>query len=162
MRVRARGVGEPRVQEQLVFDHTSTWEGPLQSVEVIRASKEPGALRRPLLLGVSRKDFVGALTKRAPRERRARTLAVLAEAVDRGAAILRVRDIAATSAYLRVRAAPGGESPVRPTYVSTRRSAESPKQRRPGHDPRPSREPRERRRAASSLIILDELSHFRE
>jgi dihydropteroate synthase len=63
-------------------------------------------------VAVSRKDFVGALTGRPPRERLAGTLAALAEAVDRGAGILRVHDVAAASDYLRVRAALRRESPV--------------------------------------------------
>jgi dihydropteroate synthase len=104
-----RGVGE----EQLVFDPgIDLAKTPTESVEVLRRLGELRALGRPLLVAVSRKDFVGALTGRPPRERLAGTLAALAEAVDRGAGILRVHDVAAASDYLRVRAALRGESPV--------------------------------------------------
>ena len=65
-----------------------------------------------MLLALSRKDFVGALTGRPPRERLAGTLAAVGEAVDVGSAILRVHDVAATRDYLRVRAALRGESTV--------------------------------------------------
>jgi len=83
---------------------------PAQSVEVLRRLGELHALGRPLLVAISRKDFVGALTDRPPRERLAGTLAALAEAADRGAAILRVHNVAAARDYLRVRAALRGES----------------------------------------------------
>ena len=53
------------------------------------------ALGRPLLLAVSRKYFIGAITGRPPAERLAGTLAAAAWAVDAGAAILRVHDVAA-------------------------------------------------------------------
>jgi dihydropteroate synthase len=106
---RQRGVR----QEQVVFDPgIDLAKAPAQSVEVLRRLGELRALGRPLLVAVSRKDFVGALTDRPPRERLAGTLAALAEAVDRGAAILRVHDVEAARDYLRVRAALRGESLV--------------------------------------------------
>ena len=39
---------------------------PAQTIELLRALPELHALERPLLLAVSRKDFVGALTGRRP------------------------------------------------------------------------------------------------
>jgi dihydropteroate synthase len=63
-------------------------------------------------LAVSRKDFVGALTGRPPRERLAGTLAAVGAGVDAGAAIVRVHDVAATVDFLKVRAALVGEQPV--------------------------------------------------
>jgi dihydropteroate synthase len=124
---RRRGVG----QEQLVFDPgIDLAKTPAQSVEVLRRLGELRALGRPLLVAVSRKDFVGALTDRPPRERLAGTLAALAEAVDQSAAILRLHDVAAARDYLRVRAALRGESPVPPDLrlpVALRREPEAPK-----------------------------------
>jgi dihydropteroate synthase len=106
---RRRGVGH----EQIVFDPgLDLAKTPAQSVELLRGLAELRALGRPLLLAISRKDFVGALTGRPPRERLAGTLAVLGEAVDGGAAVLRVHDVAAARDYLRVRAALRGESHV--------------------------------------------------
>jgi dihydropteroate synthase len=55
------------------------------------------------LLAVSRKDFVGAVTLRPPRERLAGTLAALAHGVDAGAHILRVHDVAEAADFLAVR-----------------------------------------------------------
>jgi dihydropteroate synthase len=106
---RRRGVG----LEQIIFDPgVDLAKTPAQSVELIRRLPELRALGRPLLLAISRKDFVGALTGRPPRERLAGTLAALGEAADRGAAILRVHDVAAARDYLRVRAGLRGESHV--------------------------------------------------
>jgi len=106
---RQRGVGH----EQIVFDPgLDLAKSPAQSIELIRRLPELHMLGRPLLLAISRKDFVGALTGRPPRERLAGTLAVLGEAVDRGAGILRVHDVAGACDYLRVRAALQGKRRV--------------------------------------------------
>ena len=50
---------------------------PAESIEVLRRLPELAELGPPLLLAVSRKDFVGALTGRAPAERDAGTLAAV-------------------------------------------------------------------------------------
>ncbi len=81
---------------------------PAQTVTVLRAFPDLHALGRPLLLAVSRKDFVGAVTGRPPRERLAGTLAAIGAGVDAGAHLLRVHDVAAASDYLAVRAVLGG------------------------------------------------------
>ena len=73
----------------------------------------------------SRKDFVGALTQRRPRERLAGTLAAVAEGVDRGATILRVHDVAEVRDFLTVRAALRGEAKV-PDDLQLRGVAEAP------------------------------------
>ena len=106
---RARGVAE----EQLLLDPgIDLAKTPAESVEILRRLPELQALGRPLLVGVSRKDFVGALTGRPPAGRRAGTLAALGAAVDGGAAILRVHDVADAREYLAVQAALSGEVPV--------------------------------------------------
>jgi len=106
---RARGVAE----EQLLLDPgIDLAKTPAESVEILRRLPELQALGRPLLVGVSRKDFVGALTGRPPAGRRAGTLAALGAAVDGGAAILRVHDVADAREYLAVRAALSGQVPV--------------------------------------------------
>jgi dihydropteroate synthase len=108
---RARGVAD----EQLVFDPgIDLAKTPAESVEVLRRLAELRALGRPLLVGVSRKDFVGALTGRSPAERSPGTLAALGAAVDGGAAILRVHDVADARDFLAVRAALRGEAAVEP------------------------------------------------
>jgi dihydropteroate synthase len=104
-----RGVGE----EQIVVDPGPDFaKTPAQTVEVLR---QLGALRelgRPILLAVSRKDFIGALAGRPPRERLAGTLAAIGEGVDAGATILRVHDVAEVRDFLTIRAALRGEANV--------------------------------------------------
>jgi dihydropteroate synthase len=78
---------------------------PAQTVELLRRMDELHELGRPLLLSVSRKDFVGALLTRPPRERLAGTLAALAHGVERGAQILRVHDVAEARDFLTMSAA---------------------------------------------------------
>ena len=69
-------------------------------------------LGRPLLLAVSRKYFLGAITGRPPAERLAGTLAAAAWAVDAGAAILRVHDVAAVRDVLAVKDVLAGRADV--------------------------------------------------
>jgi dihydropteroate synthase len=76
---------------------------PAESVEVLQRLPELSACGRPLLLAVSRKDFVGVITERLPAGRDAGTLAAVGAVVQRGAAILRVHDVAAVRDYLAVR-----------------------------------------------------------
>ncbi len=62
--------------EQLMLDPGPDFaKTPAQTLAVLRALGELHELGRPLLLAVSNKDFVGALTGRGPRERLAGTLA---------------------------------------------------------------------------------------
>lgn len=75
---------------------------PAQSIELLRRLPELAPLGRPLLLAVSRKDFVGALTERPPAARDAGTLAAVGAAVRGGARIIRVHDVAGARDYLRV------------------------------------------------------------
>jgi dihydropteroate synthase len=97
-----RGVGE----ESIVLDPgPDLAKTPAQTIEVLSRLGEVVALGHPVLLAVSRKDFVGALTGRPPAERLSGTLAAVGEGVDAGAAILRVHDVAEVRDFLRVRAA---------------------------------------------------------
>jgi len=64
-----------------------------------------------LLLAVSRKDFIGALTGMAPAARDSGSLAAIDRAVAGGADILRVHDVAGVRDYLAVRAALDGNPP---------------------------------------------------
>jgi dihydropteroate synthase len=92
--------------EQLVLDPgVDLAKTPAESVRVLRELGAVRELGRPLLLAVSRKDFVGALTERPPRERLAGTLAAVGAGLDADASILRVHDVRAVCDYLRVRAA---------------------------------------------------------
>jgi dihydropteroate synthase len=107
----AHGVSAERIVVDPGPDFAKT---PAQTVEVLRALPSLRELGYPVLLAVSRKDFVGALTGRAPSDRDAGTLAAIGAGVDAGAAILRVHDVAATADFLKVRAALAGEQPVDP------------------------------------------------
>jgi dihydropteroate synthase len=104
----SRGVERSR----LVFDPgIDLGKTPAESIEVLRRLPELAVLGGPLLLAVSRKDFVGALTGRAPGARDAGTLAAIDRAVAGGADILRVHDVAGVRDYLAVRAALDGDAP---------------------------------------------------
>jgi dihydropteroate synthase len=87
---------------------------PAQTVEMLRALPELHHLGRPLLLAVSRKDFVGAITGRGPRERLAGTLAAVGFGVDAGAHMFRVHDVAEVADFLAVRAVLAGERALEP------------------------------------------------
>lgn len=102
--------------EQLMLDPgPDLGKTPFQTVEVLRAMRELHALGRPLLLAVSRKDFVGALTHRPPRSRLAGTLAAISHGLDAGAHVLRVHDVAEAVAFIAVRRALRGEARVDPS-----------------------------------------------
>jgi dihydropteroate synthase len=102
--------------EQLMVDPGPDFsKTPAQTIEVLAALEQLHALERPILLAVSRKDFVGALTQRGPRDRLAGTLAAVGAGVDAGAHVLRLHDIAAAADFLTVRAALRGELEIAPT-----------------------------------------------
>ena len=106
---RAHGVTD----EQIVLDPGPDFaKTPAQTVEVLRSLPRLHALGRPLLLAISRKYFLGAITGRPPAQRLAATLAAAAWAVDAGAAILRVHDVAAVRDLLSVKAVLDGRAEV--------------------------------------------------
>jgi dihydropteroate synthase len=107
---RAAGV----VPEQLIVDPGPDFaKTPAQTIALLADVERLHELERPLLMAISRKDFIGALISRAPRERLAGTLAALAHGVDAGAHIFRLHDVAAAADYLTVRAALSGASDPR-------------------------------------------------
>jgi len=89
-------------------------KSPSQTVEALRALAGLHELGRPVLLAVSRKDFVGAVVRRRPRERLAGTLAAVGHGVDAGAHILRVHDVREAADFLAVRAVLRGERELAP------------------------------------------------
>jgi dihydropteroate synthase len=103
------GVASDRIVVDPGVDLAKT---PAQSVEVLRGLGHVRVLGHPILLAASRKDFIGALTHRPPRERLAGTLAAVAAGCDAGCAILRVHDVAPVVDYLKVRAALDGSVAV--------------------------------------------------
>lgn len=66
------------------------------NLELLRRQRELLTLGAPLLVGWSRKTTLGALTGRGVHERQAASVAAALLAVQRGASIVRVHDVAAT------------------------------------------------------------------
>jgi dihydropteroate synthase len=99
--------------EQLIVDPGPDFaKTPAQTVRLLAEVGRLHELGRPLLMAISRKDFIGALTGRPPRARLAGTLAALAHGVQQGAHIFRMHDIAAAVDFLAVyMALGGGEQP---------------------------------------------------
>jgi dihydropteroate synthase len=95
-----RGLDEEHIVVDPGPDFAKT---PAETVEALRRIGALRELGRPILLAASRKDFIGAITGRGPRERLAGTLAAVGEGVDHGATILRVHDVAKVRDYLDVR-----------------------------------------------------------
>jgi dihydropteroate synthase len=76
---------------------------PAQTVEVLRRISRLLTYERPVLFPVSRKDFIGAITGRPPRERLSGTLAAIAHTLTvTRAGIYRVHDIEEVRNFLDV------------------------------------------------------------
>jgi dihydropteroate synthase len=98
----ARGLA----REQLLLDPGPDFaKTPAQTIRLLAEVGRLHELGRPLLMAISRKDFIGALTGRAPRARLAGTLAALAHGVQHGAHVFRMHDVAGAADFLAVRAA---------------------------------------------------------
>ena len=100
-----------RRREQLIVDPGPDFaKTPAQTIALLADVGRLHELGRPLLMAISRKDFVGALTGAAA-ARAARGHAGRARhGADAGAHIFRVHDVAAAADFLAVRAALRGES----------------------------------------------------
>ena len=100
----AHGVAD----ERIVFDPGIGFGKSVEhNLELLRRQAELLVLGRPLLLGWSRKSTLGAITGRDVTQRLAASLAAALAAVQSGAHIVRVHDVAATSDALRVWRAAG-------------------------------------------------------
>ena len=75
------------------------------NLELLRRLEELDALGRPLVIGTSRKSFLGRITGRDVTERVHATVATSVLAFERGARVFRVHDVAATADALAVTAA---------------------------------------------------------
>ncbi len=87
---------------------------PRQTVDSLKGLPELAALGCPLMLAVSRKDFIGAITHRPPSARSAGTFAALGFGLDCGGRLLRVHDVAGTRDFVAVWQALRGEAEVDP------------------------------------------------
>lgn len=100
-------------KEQVILDPGPDFaKTPRQTVEALRSVPLYRELGCPVMLAVSRKDFIGALGGRSPRQRDGGTFAALAAGIDAGGTVLRVHDVAGTVEFLRVSEALRGETEV--------------------------------------------------
>src|SRR3954463_2340814 len=99
------GVPEERIQLDPGIGFGKTLEHNLQ---LLRRLDELVAIGRPLVVGTSRKSFLAKLTGRDVAERLAGTIATNVLALERGATIFRVHDVAAVGDALKVAAATVG------------------------------------------------------
>ena len=101
-----RGVREDHI---MLCPGPDLGKDPAQTIALLRRLDEVAALGFPLLLALSRKDFIGALTNRRPRERLGGTIAAIAHGIAHGGRVLRVHDVAEVRDFLTVRAALEGD-----------------------------------------------------
>ncbi len=89
---RAAGVGEAQIVLDPGFGFAK--ETTEENIELMARFGELRALRLPLMVGTSRKRFIGGVTGRAPAERGAGTAATSVILRLQGAALFRVHDVA--------------------------------------------------------------------
>jgi dihydropteroate synthase len=98
----AAGVAEERVQLDPGIGFGKTLE---HNLELLRRLDEIAAIGRPVVLGTSRKSFIGRLTGRDVAGRVHGTVATCVMGLERGARVFRVHDVAAVADGLAVAAA---------------------------------------------------------
>jgi dihydropteroate synthase len=91
-------------RQQIIVDPGPDFaKTPAQTVDVLRRITRLLSFERPVLFPVSRKDFIGAITGRPPRERLSGTLAAIAHTLTlTRAGIYRVHDIEEVRNFLDV------------------------------------------------------------
>ena len=96
----AAGIG----RDQIIIDPGPDFaKTAAQTVDVLRALPTLAMFGRPILLALSRKDFIGVITNRPPRERLSGTLAAIgATTVLAPSSILRVHDVVEVREFLAV------------------------------------------------------------
>jgi dihydropteroate synthase len=72
------------------------------NLELLRRLDEIVAIGRPVVVGTSRKSFLGKITGREPQDRVAATVATNVMALERGASVFRVHDVRETADALKV------------------------------------------------------------
>lgn len=107
----AAGVPEARIQLDPGIGFGKTMEHNLM---LLARLDELAALGRPLVIGTSRKTFIGRLTGRDVTERVHGTVATCVIALERGASVFRVHDVAAVADALKVAAATFAAWPMSP------------------------------------------------
>jgi dihydropteroate synthase len=114
----AAGIPEERIQLDPGIGFGKTLE---HNLELLRRLDELVALGRPIVVGTSRKTFLGRITGRDVTERVHATVATSVMAFERGARVFRVHAVAATADALAVAAATlaAGWPGTRTTTTST-------------------------------------------
>ncbi|RMV96154.1 dihydropteroate synthase [Pseudomonas caricapapayae] len=93
-------------QRQVIFDPGFGFAKTLEhNLSLFKHMEALHALGRPLLVGVSRKSMIGAVLGRPVDQRLSGGLALAALAINKGARILRVHDVAETADVVRMIAA---------------------------------------------------------
>lgn len=96
----AEGAGVPR--ESIIVDPgIGLGKSHDEDIETLRRLGEFRALGRPILIGVSRKDFLSSVLGLPPERLLAATAAAVALAIDKGANIVRVHDVDAMAQVAR-------------------------------------------------------------
>jgi dihydropteroate synthase len=96
-------VGEGVPEERVWLDPGIGFGKTLEhNLELLRRLDEIVAIGRPVVIGTSRKNVLGRLTGRAPRDRVAATVATNVIALERGASVFRVHDVPAAVDALKV------------------------------------------------------------
>jgi dihydropteroate synthase len=103
----AAGVQEKRIWLDPGIGFGKTVE---HNLELLRRLDEIVALGRPVVVGTSRKSFLGKLTGKAEKERLPGTIATNVMALERGARVFRVHDVAEVADALAVAAATLGRA----------------------------------------------------
>jgi dihydropteroate synthase len=93
------GIAEERIWLDPGIGFGKTLE---HNLELLRRLDEIAAIGRPVVVGASRKRFLGALTGRPELERLPGSLAAAVMAVERGASMIRAHDVAETRGALAV------------------------------------------------------------
>jgi dihydropteroate synthase len=95
----AAGIAPDRIVLDPGYGFAKTAE---QNLQLLSRQDDLQTLGRPLLVGLSRKGTLGQITGRPVTERLAASIAAALAAVARGAAVVRVHDVAATVDALKV------------------------------------------------------------
>jgi dihydropteroate synthase len=110
------GVPEDRIQLDPGIGFGKTLE---HNLELLRRLSELTELGRPLVIGTSRKTFIGRITGRDVTERVHGTVATCVMALERGASVFRVHDVAAVADALKVTSATVAGWPTSPRTTTT-------------------------------------------
>lgn len=104
-----RGVTRDRIIVDPGPDFSKT---PFQTIELLRNASAFDAFGLPVLMPISRKDFIGAVLHRGPTERLAGTLGAIAYLETQGSYIYRVHDVAECADMLQMLSVLGGATSV--------------------------------------------------